>query len=39
MPEDYAAVDESVTAGLDIKCKNVWVWEVARFVMLVWHDS
>ncbi|CAD7961206.1 unnamed protein product [Amoebophrya sp. A120] len=23
----------------DMECKNVWVWKMARFVMLVWHDS
>ncbi len=22
-----------------IKCKNVWVWKIARLVMLVWHDQ
>ncbi len=22
-----------------IKCKNVWVWKIARFVMHILHDS
>ncbi len=29
-----AALDDE-----DIKCKYIWVWEIARFVMLAWHGS
>ncbi len=36
-PVTLAAVNG--TALLSMHCKNVWVWKVARFVMLVWHDS
>ncbi len=26
-------------ARIRMNCKYVWVWEIARFVMLLWYDS
>ncbi len=30
---------EAVEDDEFIKCKSVWVWSIARFVMLVWHGQ
>ncbi|CAD7928986.1 unnamed protein product [Amoebophrya sp. A120] len=36
---DFQCGDWDFSESMGIKCKNVWVWKIARFVMLVWDDQ
>ncbi len=39
LEQEVLRFEKATLIEKDMRCKYVWVWKIARFLMLVWHDS